>query len=68
MTTWELGMEDPSGPFFAMAEIASKAIDDAVSKPGKNVLAKYHSFFLEESLHLIRREPLLGTSEGGISQ
>jgi len=33
MTTWELGMDDPSGPFFAMAEMASKAMDDAVSKP-----------------------------------
>jgi hypothetical protein len=61
-------MEDPSGPFFAMAEIASKAIDDAVSKPDKDVFAKCQAFRLVEPLHLIRRGPLLGTSEGGIRQ
>lgn len=61
-------MDEPSGPFFAIAEIASKAIDDAVSKPDKDTFAKCQAFRLEESLHLIRREPLLGTSEGRIRQ
>lgn len=61
-------MEDPFGPFFAMTEIASKAIDEAVSKPGTNVFAKPQAFRLKESLHLIRRGPLLGTSNLGIRQ
>ena len=56
-------MVDPSGPFFAMAEIASKAMDDAVSKP---MFIRRWAFRLKESPHLIRREALLGTSGGGI--
>lgn len=33
MTIWAEGMDLPSGPFFAIAEIANKAIDEAVSNP-----------------------------------
>lgn len=30
---WEFGIDIPLGPFFARADTARRAIDDAVSKP-----------------------------------
>ena len=61
-------MEDLSGPLFAMVVIASKAIVDAVSKPGTDVFAKRQALRLKKSLYLIRSGPLLGTSDAGIRQ
>jgi hypothetical protein len=38
MTICELGMELPVEPFFARAETASRAIEDAVSNPNTMVI------------------------------
>jgi len=51
---WEFGIDFPLCPFFAMAETARRAIDDAVSKPETmNLQSETDSFTLHKGKRLV---------------
>lgn len=60
MTMWAEGIDLPSGPFFAIAEIANRAIDEAVSNPAFYIYKK--PIIGWEYAYRIQKEHRQGTS------
>jgi hypothetical protein len=62
MTTYPEGIAFPFASFVAIAEMAKRAIEDAVSNPGKDTGCKLHIIPVTESSHRARKERQLDTS------